>query len=133
MAKGVGQGVGGGRPKKVINYAQVTELAQFSCTQAEIASFLKLSLARCTSDSKFIQAYNAGLDSGRVSLRKMQFKSALEGNSSLLIWLGKNILKQRDNVDIEHSGGITTDYSKLTLAQLQKLAGEAEETDDTEE
>jgi hypothetical protein len=30
-------------------------------------------------------------------LRRAQLKSALEGNTSMMIWLGKNILKQSDN------------------------------------
>lgn len=33
---------------------------------------------------------------GKISLRRAQMKAALNGNASLLIWLGRNCLGQTD-------------------------------------
>lgn len=41
---------------------------------------------------------------GKASLRRMQWKSAEDGNTTMLIWLGKNILGQTDKVQNEISG-----------------------------
>ena len=36
-----------------------------------------------------------------MSLRRKQYEVAMSGNTSMLIWLGKNILGQRDHVENE--------------------------------
>lgn len=45
-----------------------------------------------------------------MSLRRTQFKLA-EKNPTMAIWLGKQYLGQRDNVEVEHTAnnGILTD------------------------
>lgn len=45
-------------------------------------------------------------EGGKRSLRRTQFKAALEGNPQLLIWLGKQYLGQSDKSEVEHSGTI---------------------------
>ena len=35
----------------------------------------------------------------KIELRKKQWKVAMEGNVQMLIWLGKNILGQKDSPD----------------------------------
>jgi hypothetical protein len=41
------------------------------------------------------------MQKGRVALRSKQFELALAGNPTMLIWLGKQVLGQRDKIDQE--------------------------------
>ena len=38
-----------------------------------------------------------GFAAGKMRLRKAQYRKALEGNPVMLIWLGKNVLGQKDD------------------------------------
>jgi hypothetical protein len=89
-----------GRPKKEINYDEVRKLAEMWCTQEEIANYLDCSLSRLTKDEEFIRVYKKGLSVGRMSLRRTQVQSAIKGNVSMQIWLGKQYLGQRDTVEV---------------------------------
>jgi hypothetical protein len=95
------QGDGGGRPKKPIEYVAVRKLAALQCTQDEIASFLKLSVDTLTRDAKFCGAYKTGNDKGRMSLRRHQWRALEAGNTTMLVWLGKQYLGQRDRFEHE--------------------------------
>ena len=45
------------------------------------------------------EAYKRGMLSAGVSLRHYQFMQAKSGNTTMLIWLGKQYLGQRDEPD----------------------------------
>lgn len=99
-----------GRPKKVIDYKAVEKLASIQCTQEEIANFLELSVRTLQRDEEFCRIYKKGQDSGKMSVRRMQFKLA-ENNATMAIWLGKQYLKQRDIIEENHNldNGILND------------------------
>jgi hypothetical protein len=86
----------GGRPKIVIDYEMVEKLAHIQCTQEEMASVLGLSLRKLQQDEEFMRIYKKGMDTGRSSLRRLQWKAAEKGNTTMLIWLGKQYLSQRE-------------------------------------
>lgn len=88
-----------GRPKFEVDYEAVEKLAHIQCTYGEIASFLGCSVDRLKRDEEFITRYKKGAEGGRMSLRRYQFKLA-EKNTAMAIWLGKQYLGQRDNIDI---------------------------------
>lgn len=46
------------------------------------------------------QIYEQKKGLGKISLRRKQLQTALAGNPALLIWLGKNLLKQSDKVEV---------------------------------
>ena len=92
----------GGRPKFKIDYEQVEKLASLQCTQEEIASFLGCSVDTLQRDDEFCGIYKRCMDKGRMSLRRKQWKAADDGNTTMLIWLGKQYLKQRDKSDLDH-------------------------------
>ena len=88
-----------GRPKKVIDYDLVSELADIQCTQTEIASVLKIAVRTLQNDDKFMRIYKEGIDNGRKALRRLQWEAARKGNTTMLVWLGKQYLHQSDKVE----------------------------------
>lgn len=93
-----------GKPKFIVDYEACEKLASLMCTQAEIASYLGCSLALLEHDKKFQEVHRKGMDKGKMSFRRMQYKAAEEGNSTMLVWLGKQYLGQKDQQKIEHEG-----------------------------
>lgn len=87
------------RPKKEIDYTIVEKLAGIQCTQEEIANFLDISVRTLQRDEEFCRIYKKGQDNGKMSLKRYQFKLA-EKNTAMAIWLGKQYLGQKDNIDI---------------------------------
>lgn len=96
VKRGVGQGVGGGRPRFVIDHALAEKLAAIQATQEEIASVLGCSVDTLLRDKKFCEIHKAGINKGRMSLRRLQWAAANKGNTTMLVWLGKQYLHQRD-------------------------------------
>jgi transcriptional regulator with XRE-family HTH domain len=78
----------------------VEELGKIQSTQAELAAVLGCSVDtvkdRLKCDPEFSAAYIKGLESGKASLRRLQWKAALGGNITMQIWLGKQYLAQSD-------------------------------------
>ena len=91
----------GGRPKKVIDYALVEKLANIQCTEVEIAEIIDISTRTLQKDKEFLRIYKKGLESGKSSLRRLQWKAAEKGNPTMLVWLGKQYLNQKDKSEIE--------------------------------
>lgn len=87
----------GGRPKKEIDMAAVEKLALIQCTQEEIAEFLGVSVRTLQRNKEFCRVYKKGIDSGKMSLRRLQWKAAEKGNVVALIWLGKQYLGQSES------------------------------------
>ena len=84
------------RPKKYnIATSKVEQLSSFGCTNIEIASFFG-----CSSDlleKSYSEFLTKGREKGKIRLRQLQWKVAEQGNVSMLIWLGKQILHQSEN------------------------------------
>lgn len=91
------------RPKKEIDYAVVEKLAMIHCTQEEIAAVIGCSVDTLQRSEEFCGIYKKGIDNGKASLRRMQWKSAEAGDKTMLVWLGKQYLNQRDNKEISIS------------------------------
>lgn len=85
-----------GRKKVKIDYDTVKNLAKICCTQEEIASVMGCSVKTLQRRKQFNKAYQDGLNDARASLRRLQWKSAASGNITMQIFLGKNLLGQRD-------------------------------------
>jgi len=89
-----------GRPRFKIDYDAVEKLANIQCTQQEIASFLGCSVDTLQRDETFCGIYKKGQETGKMSLRRIQFKLA-EKNPTMALWLGKQYLGQKDNIEVE--------------------------------
>lgn len=87
-----------GRPKFQIDYDAVKKLASIMCTEKEIASFLGCDERTLQRDEEFCRIYKEGKETGKMSLRRMQWKLA-EKSYAMAIFLGKQYLGQKDIVE----------------------------------
>ncbi len=104
----------GGRPRAEDSFdmEQVKLFGRFRATYKTMADFLNVSertIERLMADegSKFCRYYNKGFSTMKMSLSEAQVNAALNGNSALLIWLGKQHLDQRDKQEIESKVEVT--------------------------
>ena len=101
------------RPKKYdIDPKQVEKLASYGCTNTEIASFFG-----CSKDlisKSYSTNVEKGKDSGKIRLRKLQWRAAERGNVPILIWLGKQYLDQSDRKEIE----MNTPIDEITFDEI---------------
>lgn len=118
-----------GRPKIEINQQNFESLCRLQCTLEEIAGFFKCSVdtiqnwCKTTYGENFSAVYKKHSDVGKISLRRYQFKLA-EKNATMAIWLGKQILGQRDVQVIDQSLEVKKNpFEGLTEAELKKMAG----------
>lgn len=89
-----------GRPRKEIDYDLVYKLARIFCTQEEIASVLDIHVRTLQRNPEFRHVFEKGKEEAKISLRRMQYKKAMDGNVTMLIWLGKQYLGQLDKQKI---------------------------------
>ena len=95
-----------GRPKKVIDQEQFEKLCGLQCTKDEIAGFFNCSpdtienFCKKTYNDTFSAIYKIHSASGKISLRRYQFKLA-EKSAAMAIFLGKNLLGQTDRIEYE--------------------------------
>jgi hypothetical protein len=118
-----------GRPRKEIDLAKVEAAAAFYATMDEIAAVLEVSPAtakRAARTLEFQEAYERGRAKCRYTLRRMQVELAESGNATMQIWLGKQILGQRDNVHVQQESVVqmqgTTSASDILRERLDALA-----------
>lgn len=86
------------RPKLDIDPDMVEKLAGVGCTDKEVASILECSVD--TLSRRFAEFLEKGRSNRKMSLRRKQTEVAMGGNVSMLIWLGKQDLDQKDRVEI---------------------------------
>jgi hypothetical protein len=86
--------VGRGDNRKIVPPDDVYKLAALGCNDKEICDFFGINKDTLHYNfGEYMQAAQADL---KQRLRRAQIKLALEGNATMLIWLGKNILGQVD-------------------------------------
>ena len=92
-----------GPKPKTIDYEKVHKLAMIHCTDNEIAHLVDMTpegfCKRKKWDDELVQCLEKGRDEGKASLRRLQWKQAQEGDRTMLVWLGKQLLGQRDKHD----------------------------------
>lgn len=116
----------GGRPLLVLNQAGIDliqALGRLQCTNEEIASCLgttDTTLLNAQNKEVFLGALEKGKAEGRMSLRRIQMKLA-ETSATMAIFLGKQILGQRENVEPQRLV-LENDNVKAVLTELKKDA-----------
>lgn len=88
--------------RKEVDFELLDELCAMFCTAEECARALKMSpdtldaRIKETGVNGFSEYFKTASSSGRIALRRAQFKSATNGSVPMLIWLGKQYLGQRE-------------------------------------
>ena len=115
-----------GRPRIEIDWEQVDRMCGLHCTGEEQASVLGIdydTLNRaCKREHKksFAEYFKQKSASGKMSLRRKQYTSAMSGNTTLLIWLGKNWLGQKDQAEVT-----TTQTETIQKVQIEVIGKDA--------
>lgn len=100
----------GGRPRKELDLDQLRNMVRIQCTAEECAGVFECSVDTLDRRLKeegfagFADFYKTYGGEGKVSLRRAQWKLAQDGNPTMLIWLGKQMLGQKDKQELGGPG-----------------------------
>jgi hypothetical protein len=111
---------------------ELEKLCSLHCTDQEVADWFGVSTRTIESRKKrreFAEAMQRGRSKGRISIRRAQMKMLETGNGTMGVWLGKQMLGQRDTITTEHVGAgggpirilAKPDLSRLSDDELQQL------------
>lgn len=95
-----------GRPRTEIDWPKFEFGCQIMATKEEICHWLKVSESTLERHIKgkygdtFEGVFKRLSADGKISLRRMQFKKAQEGNVPMLIWMGKQYLGQSEKQEL---------------------------------
>ena len=115
----------GGRPRKEItdkDFERLIAMIRIQCTQGEICGVFDMTAETLNTrieergEGSFSTLYKKHGDEGKASLRRMQWKAAEAGNSTMLIWLGKNMLDQTDKTIVDNKHSVSDDMAELLNA-----------------
>jgi len=87
------------RPKKQIDEETVERMASVGCTVEEIA--LVLGCNKRTLERRFVAVLEKGRARLKTGLRHKQVQLAMAGDKTMLVWLGKQLLGQKDRTEAE--------------------------------
>lgn len=115
-----------GRPRKEIDWEQFEKMCAWHCTQAEMAGIFRL-----TDDQfkvrveeyygeAYSEVYKRYSSNGKCSLRRNQFVLS-ETNASAAIWLGKQLLGQKDNQEVNPISEDTIKQFAAIMSQINDL------------
>jgi len=116
----------GGRPRSLddVDFEKVALLGRFRATHETMAEFFDVSvrtIERYMKDdtSEFCRVYKKAFAECKMSIAEAQVHSALEGNATLLIWLGKQHLGQIDRQEVKQDVEVTN----ITVTRIGKDLG----------
>lgn len=118
-----------GRPFKTIDWKKVEKMCHAQCTEREIAATigvdvntLSAAIRRTFSQTfaDFSEYFAAKRIVGLQSLRSKQYQLAIKGDRTMLIWLGKQHLSQRDKMESSgpNGGPIAIEVQPKSLSEL---------------
>jgi hypothetical protein len=100
------------RPRKELNWIELDKLCAIHATRKEIADWFECSEdtieRRCQEEFgiSFASYYDQKAVNGKMSLRRKQYEQAMSGNTTMLLWLGKQYLGQSDKQENRESSEI---------------------------
>jgi hypothetical protein len=118
-----------GRPKLEFDLKQVELMGYFKATQETMASYLECSIEtikrNMAENEQFSAAYKKGNSRLCLKLSESQIKLAIDKlNPTMLIWLGKQYLNQREPSFLtEDDGNKFNDLATLFGKALVQVAG----------
>lgn len=109
------------RPRKEIDQKQFENLCGLQCTLEEICGWFDVcsdtleTWCKRTYERSFSEVFALKRGAGKISLRRSQWRLA-EKNATMAIFLGKQFLGQRDNVDVN-----VTNNDGMPLDELETM------------
>jgi hypothetical protein len=104
------------RPPFEIDYTDVKRRAGMGWTETEIAYHIGFTpegfRLRKGKDDLLQSALNSGIANGKASLRSKQYELAMDGDKTMLVWLGKNRLDQRDKSEVDQTSTVNVTVIK---------------------
>jgi hypothetical protein len=115
-----GRRPGAGRKPIEIDPDDLERLSVLQCTHEELAAWYGCSvrtIEKYAKQPEIAGVMARGRAKGRISVRRAQMKLLEAGNATMGIWLGKQILGQRDVTPVELTGpnGSEIKFSKETI------------------
>jgi hypothetical protein len=123
-----GKRSGAGRKCIKIDFELLERLSALQCTDEEIAATLGVSTRTIESRRKqpaFAQALERGKAKGRISVRRAQMRQLEAGNAAIAIWLGKQLLGQRDVTPLDFQGP-SGQEERMSLGVLDEIIKQAQ-------
>jgi hypothetical protein len=118
-----------GQSKIEISPEELESVAGLNLTILEAATFFNVShstMKRRLQEPLYRQAWERGRTKTQRLLRKKQIDTALkDGNVTMQIWLGKQILDQKDNPEIQVNVYDRSDVS-ISIDDFEKMLDDAE-------
>ena len=97
--------LGRGRPPIEFDLVEIEELSRSHCTFVELSRFYNCSEKaveeRYRTDQDFKQAVDRGRFEAIKGLRRKQLEMAMDGNTQMAVWMGKQLLGQTDKQEID--------------------------------
>ena len=114
----------GGRPRKPVDVEVIRKLAALGCTNAEIGAWFELD--ESTIRKGYSEIVKLGRETGRTTLRRLQWKRCHKGSDVMLIHLGKQLLGQAEKVD-------QTVYNNPVVVEMPPKDGDDQTTTDADD
>lgn len=115
-----------GRPRKPLSEKDehaLFELGLIHCTWVEIAAVIGRDHDWLRTNYREI--VERGREQGKMRLRQVQLRAALNGNIVMMIWLGKQLLGQRDKHEITGPDGGAFQIETVR-AGIQQMMGDSD-------
>ena len=126
-----GRRYGAGRKPVEFDPVELEKLCSLNCTHEEIAAWFRCSvrtIEKLSKNPEFGELMARGRAKGRISVRRAQMKLLEAGNATMGVWLGKQLLGQRDVTPIE----LTGPHGKRLELSLELIDDILKQTKETE-
>jgi len=126
----------GGRPHIEIDWKLVSNLLRIQCTGEEIAGAVGCSYdtleraCKREQEMSFAEYSEQKRAEGRASLRRNQWKAAENGNPTMLVWLGKQMLGQTDVIRQDNTSSDGSMAQKPTVVNVMGVEANVDNSDD---
>lgn len=125
-----GRRQGAGRKPVQIDLVELQKLCSLQCTHEEIAAWFNCSVRTIETYAKkpeFAEVMARGRAKGRISVRRAQMQLLESGNATMGVWLGKQLLGQRDVTPIELTGAQGKPM-ELSIEVIDAILSQAKES-----
>ncbi len=128
------------------DFERLVAMIRIQCTQEEICGIFGMTAETLNTrleergEGSFSTLYKKHGDEGKASLRRAQWKAATEShNPTMLVWLGKQMLGQKDKQEFDHTSSDKSmtpqqiDLSKAPPELLKWIVDQSDKSDEDRE